>query len=202
VIACTNCDREPPPSLAAALQEGWSELARDDGPTWHYVGLCPSCLEQEIADSEAMNAAKESASTALIDQPPLPEKIDDHEKWKEEVRDVAVETSEGIRQVRVQGAMAEYEIGRTKDGKWAVQIRCAYTIGDQHGASSPWLKKGTRDECVELFVRSAKYHFGLKTEERQQKAQKQMLKLLAGEGLFGFVEPEPFPRAKQQHVLA
>src|SRR4051794_18475902 len=43
-IACSGCDCDSPDSLAAALQEGWTELSRDDGYGWNYIGLCPRCL--------------------------------------------------------------------------------------------------------------------------------------------------------------
>lgn len=46
-IACAHCDVDSPESLAAALQEGWTDLCRDDGPGWNYLGVCPECREQE-----------------------------------------------------------------------------------------------------------------------------------------------------------
>jgi hypothetical protein len=52
-IACARCDTDSPPSLATALQEGWTDLCRDDGTGWNYLGICPECLAQEIAESEA-----------------------------------------------------------------------------------------------------------------------------------------------------
>ena len=52
-IACARCDADSPPSLAAALQEGWTDLCRDDGLGWNYLGVCPQCRAEEIAESEA-----------------------------------------------------------------------------------------------------------------------------------------------------
>jgi hypothetical protein len=52
-IACASCDVDSPPSLAAAVEEGWQELTKDDGPSWNYLGQCPACLAQEDADVEA-----------------------------------------------------------------------------------------------------------------------------------------------------
>lgn len=46
-ISCARCDADSPPSLAAALQEGWIELCRDDGPSWNYLGICPECQAQD-----------------------------------------------------------------------------------------------------------------------------------------------------------
>lgn len=51
-IACAVCDVDSPPSLAAALQEGWTRLQRDDGPGWNYLGVCPVCDARENAPPE------------------------------------------------------------------------------------------------------------------------------------------------------
>jgi hypothetical protein len=48
-IACARCDADAPESLAAALQEGWTDLCRADGQTWNYLGLCPTCQAEEQA---------------------------------------------------------------------------------------------------------------------------------------------------------
>lgn len=52
-IACARCDVDSPASLAAALQEGWIDLCRDDGPSWNYLGVCPACQERELAGETA-----------------------------------------------------------------------------------------------------------------------------------------------------
>jgi hypothetical protein len=51
-IACARCDAESPESLAAALEEGWTDLCCDDGPGWSYLGVCPECLARENAVPE------------------------------------------------------------------------------------------------------------------------------------------------------
>jgi hypothetical protein len=48
IIACARCDVDSPESLAAALQEGWIELCRDDGEGWNYLGICPQCQAEEF----------------------------------------------------------------------------------------------------------------------------------------------------------
>jgi hypothetical protein len=48
-LACARCDVDSPASLAAALQEGWVALCRDDGIGWNYLGICPECQAQENA---------------------------------------------------------------------------------------------------------------------------------------------------------
>jgi len=50
-LCCADCNARIG-SLAEALQEGWSELARDDTGDWSYLGVCPRCLEQQLADGE------------------------------------------------------------------------------------------------------------------------------------------------------
>ena len=62
-LACAECDCDSPDSLAAALQDGWTELSRDDGPRWNYLGLCPKCVEREIAEVAAMQEQPQSAPT-------------------------------------------------------------------------------------------------------------------------------------------
>jgi hypothetical protein len=47
-IACARCDVDSPESLAAALQDGWIELSRDDGAGWNYLGICPQCQAEEF----------------------------------------------------------------------------------------------------------------------------------------------------------
>jgi len=53
-IACAYCDVGSPNSLAAALQEGWTRLQRDDGPSWNYLGICPQCQahQEEMSEPE------------------------------------------------------------------------------------------------------------------------------------------------------
>ena len=48
-IACARCDADSPASLAAALQEGWTDLCRDDGPGWNYLGICPRAYASNLA---------------------------------------------------------------------------------------------------------------------------------------------------------
>ena len=40
IIACCHCDASPP-SLAAAVREGWKDLQYDDGVNWNYLGISP-----------------------------------------------------------------------------------------------------------------------------------------------------------------
>jgi len=46
-LACARCDADSPSSLAAALQEGWINLCRDDGRGWNYLGLCSQCRTED-----------------------------------------------------------------------------------------------------------------------------------------------------------
>ncbi len=56
-IACAWCDVNSPDSLAAALEEGWTDLCCDDGPGWNYLGVCPECQAQE--NEKAKNKEKD-----------------------------------------------------------------------------------------------------------------------------------------------
>ena len=60
-IACARCDVDSPLSLAAALQEGWTDLCRDDGAGWNYLGLCPECQarENEIPEPQGSEPDKQ-----------------------------------------------------------------------------------------------------------------------------------------------
>lgn len=46
-IACARCDADSPESLVAAIRQGWTELCRDVGPGWNYLGVCPESQAQE-----------------------------------------------------------------------------------------------------------------------------------------------------------
>jgi hypothetical protein len=60
-IACAHCDADSPASLAAALQEGWADLCRDDGPGWNYLGVCPECWarENQVPETKAGGEAED-----------------------------------------------------------------------------------------------------------------------------------------------
>lgn len=60
-LACSECDADSPPSLAAALQEGWSDLIRDDGPMWNYLGICPACQAELIHEEPVVQESKQKA---------------------------------------------------------------------------------------------------------------------------------------------
>lgn len=115
------------------------------------------------------------------------------QEWTHTVRDPAQQASEGVRQLKAAGAIAEYEIAPIPDGRYAVRVRCEYSSGNLSGKSCPWTPFESRDECVQFFLTSAKRHFeqehtASNCNERQQKARRQMLDLMNG-GLFGFIEP-------------
>jgi hypothetical protein len=58
-IACARCDVDSPASIAAALQEGWTDLCRDDGSGWNYLGVCPECQAQESQAGEPEASQKD-----------------------------------------------------------------------------------------------------------------------------------------------
>ena len=58
-IACARCDVDSPASLAAALQEGWIDLCRDNGTGWNYLGICPCCKQAEAEHDRQVQAKAE-----------------------------------------------------------------------------------------------------------------------------------------------
>ena len=69
VIACAYCDADSPESLAVALQEGWTNLCRDDGQGWNYLGICPTCQADENKspdDERSKNSRRKESSGRCI----------------------------------------------------------------------------------------------------------------------------------------
>ena len=126
------------------------------------------------------------------------------DEWVATVRDPALKSTEGVRTIgsRKLKVEANYEIAPLPDGSFAVTFDFSYHCGNCHGHSIPWMEYETRDQCVEAFLDAARQHFdqpihssqyqeegdGLKS---QRQTQATMQGLLAGNGLFGFMEPEP-----------
>jgi len=129
---------------------------------------------------------------------------DRHDKWVREVRDLAKANSEGVREITVAGASAEYEIAPLPDGRFAIHWSFQYSCGNCSGSSIPWVAIGTRDLCIEAFTKAARKHFARKLLDfsatgNQQQAQKAMLQQLEV-GLFGFVEPEVSTEATKRNA--
>ena len=126
--------------------------------------------------------------------PELKAQHEEHDKWVRDVRDPAIENSEGLRVIEVDGASAEYEIAQLPDGRYAISSSLCYDCGDYHGSGSPWSALESREACLEAFMNRARSHFSEKlpdgsVTDKQQQAQKVMSQALDG-GLFGFIEPE------------
>jgi hypothetical protein len=124
----------------------------------------------------------------------------DHEHWIREVRDPAIHASEGIRRIEVRNASAEYEIAPLHGGIWAMRTWMQFRTGSFSGSGTPWRPFQSREACLEEFLRLARRHFSRVIPEidnegqnyaPQIKAGKEMMKRLEGDGLFGFIEPDP-----------
>jgi hypothetical protein len=118
------------------------------------------------------------------------------EVWCATVRDPATARSEGLRRVEAPTAVAEYEVASLPDGRWAVRVNLEYGCGDRFGTCIPWTDFPSRADCVGFFLEQARRHFGLALAGRcvaaaQVTARRAMLRLLSGDWLFGFEEPEP-----------
>jgi hypothetical protein len=48
VVCCVNCDADAY-SLSEAIQNGWTRLQHDPADGWDYLGICPTCLQEEAA---------------------------------------------------------------------------------------------------------------------------------------------------------
>lgn len=125
-----------------------------------------------------------------------------HEQWCREVRDPAVEHSEGRRTIATanDGARVEYSIAQLPVGNWAVHWRYGYQCGTSEGVGNPWTTFPTRPECLQKVLQTARRFFSNQTIEAvQQVPRREMLRLLRG-GLFDFSEPDPVLTDPDQRV--
>ena len=116
-----------------------------------------------------------------------------HDQWCREIRDPAIEHSEGRRTITSakDEARLEYEIAPLPVGGWAVNWQYGFLGGSKGGASHPWVRLATREECLHRVVSAAREFFaGRPFDNSQQAAYREMQRRLGG-GLFGFIEPEP-----------
>ena len=123
----------------------------------------------------------------------------DYQTWVSTLRVPAEKTAEGIRRLQTanRSAVAEYVIAPLPDGRYAMRHHLAYRYGNSSGKSCPWQPFPSRDDCVAAFLESATHHFEHPLDhtasDLQHRAQAEMLPLLRGTGLFGFLEPDPLP---------
>ena len=126
----------------------------------------------------------------------------DHETWCREVRDLAIEHSEGRRIVSTprDEARFEYEVAPLPNGKWAVNWQYGFLCGNRDGASHPWVLFESREECMQQsLMYTRKFFTAPATDAVQQDPRREMQRLL-GAGLFGFIEPEPVRQEPGQKV--
>ncbi len=126
----------------------------------------------------------------------------DHETWCREVRDPAIEHSEGRRTIRTarDEARFEYEIAPLPHGKWAVNWQYGFLCGNRDGSSHPWTQFGTRDECLQQLLMYARQFFTAPATDAVQQDPRREMQRLLGAGLFGFFEPEPVRQDPGQKV--
>lgn len=72
-VSCEQCDAGMD-SLAEALREGWTDLCRDDGTSWNYLGLCPQCQEAEAQKEQRMQGWH-AATDAEQEEPRPPKNV-------------------------------------------------------------------------------------------------------------------------------
>ena len=123
----------------------------------------------------------------------------DYQTWISTLRVPAEKAAEGIRRLQTanRSAVAEYAIAPLPDGRYAMRHHLAYRCGNSSGKSCPWQPFPSRDDCVAAFLESAMHHFEHPLDhtasDLQHRAQAEMLPLLRGTVLFGFLEPAPLP---------
>jgi len=122
------------------------------------------------------------------------ERHTEHDEWVHTVRDPSEKNAEGFRRIRSgnKKAFAAYRVAPLPDGQWGLQTEMNYAYGC--GSDSCWEAYDTRAACVQEFLDRALRFFQEKpsssTSQTGIEAWRQMQPLLAGEGLFGFMEPE------------
>ncbi|MEZ5942923.1 MAG: hypothetical protein R3C18_16140 [Planctomycetaceae bacterium] len=122
------------------------------------------------------------------------EELERWEQWCLEVRDPAREHTEGIRAIVTgrQGARIEYEIAQIAAEIWAVCWMARYHCGDHSGFAEPWQTHTTRTECLQIMLKSTREFFSVEHEDAlQTRMRNEMLQEL-DDGLFGFIEPNPY----------
>jgi hypothetical protein len=62
-VACMECTRASPSTLAEAITQGWTDIAADTGPTWNFTGLCPNCRAEITANVQQGEPAEDASST-------------------------------------------------------------------------------------------------------------------------------------------
>ncbi len=117
----------------------------------------------------------------------------------QDVHTIGIALDEGYRTLQCPHghAKARYRVALLTDGKYAFSMQAEYKCGNHSGKAIPWNIHDTREQCIHNFVRIAREHFGHEhtcsvSTPGQRAAGLWMLDQL-GNGLFGFLEPEPSP---------
>ena len=173
-----------PPAPAAKGSLGKVPKAKAGEPKSRQKSVPP-----EAATSPARPKAK--PSLPLDDDSPATRQAQ-HEQWCREVRDPAIEHSEGRRMIAStrDEARLEYEIAPLPNGGWAVNWQYGFLGGSKGGRSHPWVRLASREECLSRVVATAREFFAVRPfDHSQHAAHREMQRRLSG-GLFGFIEPE------------
>ncbi len=179
---------EQPTAISDVPAVVLSESMNPDEAEWSTVANGPPEDEPDDTDSND----DDSHETRLAH----------YEQWCREIRDPAVEHSEGRRTIATanDSASVEYAIAQLPVGNWAVQWRYGYKCGSSEGVGNPWTTFPTRQECIQKVLLTARQFFSNPTSDAvQQLPRREMLRLLRG-GLFDFSEPDPVLSDPDQQV--
>ncbi|MEZ6055467.1 MAG: hypothetical protein R3C01_02060 [Planctomycetaceae bacterium] len=155
----------------------------------------PSFVDQDqISSTPTVDTPPDLSNVVESDNDETPEERQAaYRRWCHDVRDPAIESSEGRRTVATtkDAARLEYEIAPLPSGLWAANWQYGYLGGSQSGVGHPWTTFPSREACLEEVLRSARQYFAKDVSEAAQKSARKEMQQQLGDGLFGFIEPEP-----------
>ena len=191
---------------AASSEEQPTQRESSESPLVQGESRDDSPVEQTLLPaSSKVEIEPQASGLECLPQPerdsPAARKAD-HETWCREVRDPAIEHSEGRRGVRTarDEARFEYEIAPLPHGNWAVNWQYGFLCGNRDGASHPWVTFESREECLRQSLLYARQFFTAPATDAVQQDPRREMQRILGAGLFGFIEPEPVRQEPGQKV--
>ncbi len=155
--------------------------------------VCHESGEQSALKSDSTLTQAPVTTPDEFDHSTEHDRVREFEVWAKEVRDPANERAEKVRRIisKNREAMAEYQVAKLDNNRWAIRTKMEYFTGGTGGQSSPWTAYPSRERCVEAFYQSADRFFSAaKSATRQEQARLQVLEFLNHRtNLFGVIEP-------------
>ena len=170
------------------------------------TGEQKTVCQDDLTKTEPDEQLDQSPADLSVVISPEKQRLESHQQWCREVRDAADTSTEGRRSIASSNGQArlEYELAPLPNGAWAVRWSAQYDCGTLRRCSSPWNEVESRDTGLQRVLQEARMFFSNEQiEPVQQPLRREMLSLL-GDGLFGFIEPEPVkePASNQDDVTS